>query len=153
MSNVPAESRKKTPLQAIVNGRTLCKHTLHILANNKVFRATPTGDAEEDAANPPQPELVAKIRETTLDAYMAAYAANNTPFTADNYRHRRQLQDKSISKLNDLLALIELAAVVFHLPGRRVHHWTDITCLVRNQTQAWKESDYGRYRRLRAKGR
>ena len=115
MSQVPKEARKISKLECLINARKLCKYTLIILQNNENFKVRPCGDPEKDAKNPPQPELVSKIRETMLDAYLSAYSANETYLNKDNYKHRRQLQDKSISKLNELLALMELSIPIFHI--------------------------------------
>lgn len=148
MSQVNAEARDRQKLQAIIEARRLCKYSLHILKSNENFKAYPTGDPEDDAKRPPQPELVAKLRETVLDIYILAYSANDTPFTKGNYATRRRIQDKSVAKCREFLALIELAADVFHTPRKRVQYWTEKTVLVRNLIQAWKESDYRRYKRM-----
>jgi len=148
MSQVPSEARGKQKLKVLTDARSLCRYSLNILQNNRHFKVRPTGDEEDDTRNPPQPELVAKIRETVLDAYISAFSANETVFTKDNYRHRRQLQDRSIAKLNELLALIELSIPVFHTDLRRVEYWTGCVKSVRGQVQTWKESDYRRFKRM-----
>lgn len=149
MSNVPKEQRNESQLEGLINAKKLCVYTLTILQNNNNFKVVPCGDAEKDKKNPPQPELVAKIRETVLDLYMSAYSANSTFLNKNNYRHRRNLQDKSTSKCNELLALIELSAPIFHLPPKRYTYWTQQTVLVRNQLQRWKDNDYKRYKNLK----
>lgn len=146
--SVPNEARVVTKLNALTEARKLVKHSLRNLANGKVFKAAPSGDEEDDRKNPPQPELISKMRETVLDAYLSASSANDTPFTRDNYRHRRQLQDKSIARLNEMKALVELAVPVFHLPLRRASYWISCIESVRNRIQKWKESDYKRYKRM-----
>ena len=124
------------------------KYSLVILKNNKSFKVIPTGDIEDDAKNPPQPELVGLIRSTIVKAFICAYSANETPFTKANYALRRKLQDKSIALLNEMLALVEMSVPIFHIPIKRFGHWSaDIVC-IRNRVQAWKESDYKRYRRM-----
>lgn len=128
--------------------RLLAKYSLKILQNNKYFKAVPTGNAEDDATDPPQPELVNLLRMTIVAAYMSAYSANETPFTKDNYRHRRQLQDKSIAKLNEMLALVEMSVPIFHISTKRFGRWSAWIVCIRNRVQAWKESDYKRYRRM-----
>lgn len=85
---------------------------------------------------------------TIVEAFQSAYAANETPFTKENYRHRRQLQDKSIAKLNEMLALVEMRVPIFHIPVRRFGYWGGWIVCIRNRIQAWKESDYKRYRRM-----
>lgn len=146
--SVPSEARSETKLNALIEARKLVRYPLQVLANNKNFKAEQTGDEEDDNRNPPQPELVAKMRETILDAYICAYSANETPFTKDNYRHRRQLQDRSIARLNEMKALIDLAVPVFHMSLKRCRFWASWIVCVRNRIQAWKESDYKRYRRM-----
>lgn len=146
--SVPAEARSETKLTVLIEARRLVRHSLRNLANNNVFKAVPSGDEEDDRKNPPQPELIARMKTTILDAYLAASAANDTPFTKDNYRHRRQLQDKSLALLNEMKALVELSVPVFHLSLRRADFWIKFIVGVRNRIQAWKESDYKRYKRM-----
>lgn len=148
MSSVPAEGRDQTKLQALTEAKDLVNHSLRNLANTKIFKVAPSGDPEDDRRNPPQPELVARMKNTVTDAYLAAHSANETPFTKDNYRHRRQLQDKSIALLNDMTALIELCVPVFHFSVRRADYWIKFTVSIRNRIQGWKESDYKRYKRM-----
>lgn len=148
MSQVNAEARDKQKLQAIIEARRLCKYTLHILQNNDNFKVRPTGDLEDDEKRPPQPELVTKMRDTMLDIYILAYSANDTPFTKGNYATRRRMQDKSIARCREMLALIELAKDAFHTPSKRVEYWTGKAVLVRNLLQKWKEGDYHRYKRM-----
>ena len=148
MSSVPAEAREQTKFQILIDMRLLVKYSLKILQNNKCFKAFPSGNAQEDIANPPQPELVNLLRMTIIEAYQSAYSANETPFTKDNYRHRRQLQDKSAAKLNEMLALVEMSVPVFHISIQRFGKWSAWIVCIRNRVQAWKESDYKRYRRM-----
>lgn len=124
------------------------KYSLKILKNNKYFKAVPTGNEKEDLEDPPQPEVVSLLRMTIIEAYQSAYAANETPFTKENYRHRRQMQDKSIARLNDMLALIEMSLPIFHISMKRFGYWSGWIVCIRNRIQAWKESDYKRYRRM-----
>lgn len=147
MSNVRKEERyHTTDLEGVIQARKLCKYTLHIIKNNNVFKSFPNGI--DDDINPPQYEVVAKIRETALDLYMSCFSANKVYLSKDNYKHRRQLQDKSISKCNELLALIELSKDLFHLTSKRVAHWGSFTLCVRSLLQSWKEKDYSRYKRM-----
>ena len=126
----------------------LVKYSLKILANNKHFKSVPTGDLIDDSKNPPQPELIGKLRDAIISAYTSAYSANETPFTKANYKHRRQLQDKSIAMLNEMLALVEMSVPIFHISAKRFGRWSAWIVCDRNRVQAWKESDYKRYRRM-----
>lgn len=146
--SVQKEARGKRKFKVLIDARSLAKYTLHILKNNKHFKSMPTGDAEDDLVNPPQPELVGEMRNTVIAIFISAYSANETPFTKQNYRHRRQLQDKAISKCNELLALVEMSIPIFHIPLNRVENWSSQIVCVRSQLQSWKESDYTRYRKM-----
>lgn len=147
---VPTEARQETKLTALIEARKLVKYSVKVLQNNNHFKQRPSGNEADDMNNPPQPEIVSAMRSAVVEAYTSAYSANETPFTADNYRHRRQLQDKSIAKLNELLALLEMSIPIFHIPARRFGFWGNFIVCVRNRIQAWKESDYKRYKRMRA---
>ena len=148
MSQVPSEARVETKYKPIMTARMLCKHSLKVLANNRIFKARPTGDPEDDAKFPPQPELVARMRDTALDIYISAYTANETVLTKDNYRFRRQLQDRAVARCNELLALAELAIPLFHFPRARYGYWGALIVYTRNLIQKWKKTDYDRYRRM-----
>lgn len=89
MSSVPSEARKQSQFEPIIKARSLCNYTLKILKNNKNFKAMPTGNPEDDLKNPPQPELVERIRNTVIDMYIAAFTANDTKFVKENYKFRR----------------------------------------------------------------
>lgn len=148
MSGVPAEARSKQKLKVLIDARRLCKYSLAILQNNNSFKTRPSGNEDADLKNPPQPELVSKMRDTVIDIFISAYSANETYLNKANYKHRRQLQDKATAKCNELMALIEMGIPIFHIPVHRVEYWVGQCMLVRNQIQAWKESDYKRYKRL-----
>ena len=63
MSSVPAEAREPSKFETIVEARSLCSYTMQILSNNNTFKPRPTGNAEDDARHPPQPEVVWKMRD------------------------------------------------------------------------------------------
>ena len=146
--SVPKEARGEQKFKVLIDARKLAKYSINILASNKSFKTRQTGNIEDDAINPPQPELVSKMRDTAIDVYISAFSANETVLTKSNYRHRRQLQDKSIAKCNELLALVEMSIPIFHINSKRVKYWTSQIVCVRNQIQKWKESDYSRYRKM-----
>lgn len=153
MSEVPKESRKQSQLQGIIDARNLCKYSFKILKNNNNFKYKETGDAKKDAQKPPQPELIGSLREIILSIYMSAYSANEVHLDENNYKHRRQLQDKSISKCDEALALIELAADIFRTPIKRVQYWSELILKTRAELTAWKKSDYNRIQKIRAKNK
>lgn len=148
MSEVPAEIRTPSKFEPILMARNLAKYSLNILANNKTFKALPTGDVEYDVKNPPQPEFVGELRKASLSIYKTAYAANETQLNKDNYKHRRNLQDKAISECTELMALIELSMKVFHLSFKRVKYWLNFTLIVRERLRKWRDADLKRYKRL-----
>lgn len=148
MSGVRKEERNETKAEFLLQARELCRYSLKILGNNKHFKSRPSGNDADDAKNPPQPQLVKRLQETVEDIYALAYSANETPFTKDNYRHRRQLQDKAISRCNEMAGLVEMSVPVFHIPYGRFGYWTSKIKYTRNLIQKWKESDYRRYRRM-----
>lgn len=77
MSEVPAEARGYQKFKVLLDALQLCKYTLLILKNNKNFKVRPSGDQDDDVRNPPQPELVWKMRETVMDIYITAYSATD----------------------------------------------------------------------------
>jgi len=151
--SVPSEARSRQTFKPIEDARRLCAYSLQVLKNNRNFKSYPSGDEEDDSLNPPQPELVAMMQKTAMEIYICAFSANDIYFSATNYQTRRRLQDKSIAKCRELGALVELTVPIFHTPLKKVEFWTEQIRLVRDQIQAWKESDYQRYKRITAKGR
>ena len=133
---VPSGARKETTLNALIEARKLVRYSLTILASNKNFKARLSGDEQDDRINPPQPELVRMMKQCVIDIYISAYAANETPFTKNNYLHRRRLQDKSVSKCNELLALIEMCVPIFHIPAKRFGYWGEMIVCTRGLIQA-----------------
>lgn len=146
MSSVPAEARTPSKFEVILETRALCAYTMKILSNNNHFKVRPSGNAEEDAKYPPQPEVVGKMCDLMLGIYTAVYSANEIKLN-ENYKLRRQLQDKAIAGCNELLALAELSIPMFHIERKRFGYWGSKIVYVRNKIRAWKRSDYDRHRR------
>lgn len=128
---------KPTILQAVIDARTLYKHTTKIMANEKVF----------SPANDFLGTTLYRIHETALTIYMSAWNANriNAALNPDQAADRLGLQAEAIARCQELLALMELAKSQFHLPSGKFWFWANMADLLSKKLEAWYRSDKSRY--------
>ena len=132
--SVPANQRSQGKLEVCVKAHDLACYTLQITANKKVF--------EEKF----QQSLTDRINATALAVWADVWAANNVLVQSeDDLTERLALQKRAATSCNVLLSLIEIAAKVFHLDGKRVTYWSGKAVSVRSLIRAWRESDRKRY--------
>ena len=113
----------------------LAIHTIKICSNKKVFTIEY------------QQALTDDIIKCAKDIYVFAWNGNNVYVRKDNgrWKDRERLQLASISKCNELLALINIATRLFHLKGNKVRYWTRLTVDTRNLLRKWHESGVKQY--------
>ncbi len=134
--SVPEGKRgENPPLNAGLRARELAAYTVHICTNPKSF--------------PPQYQqaLTDRIIEAAVDVWVSVWTANNIMVGDDprKWMERKRLQWRAIGDCNTLLALIGLAAPVFHLRGRRKKYWGLMTVETRNLIRRWADADQRRY--------
>lgn len=125
-------------LEAILMAKKLAVHTIKICSNENVFDPKYRGAITND------------LIETAKDIYADAQEANNVYVgdDAEQWHCRKRLQDEALSKCKRMLALITLAREVFHLRGKKVNYWSELTVDTKDKIKAWRDSDRGRYGKL-----
>lgn len=133
--SVPESERSKGKLEAIVQALNLCVHTLQICKNQKVFLP------EYNTA------ITNDIIHTATAIYMDCWTANNIMVRGDAEKaaERKRLQTRAILNCNNLLGLMQIAQKLFHIDGKRIKYWGQMTIDTRNLIRGWRESDSKRY--------
>jgi len=133
--SVPAGERGEGRLEVITKALGLASHTILITKNPNVFKPEYNLAITED------------LIHTAKDIYISVWTANNIRVNHDhdNAVERIRLQKHAALQCNNLLAMIQLAQRIFHLPTKRVKYWAGLTLEVRSYIRRWNESDRKRY--------
>lgn len=133
--NVP-DTPQNRQLDACEKTMELALHTIQICENKKIF----TVEYQEALTN--------DIIKCAKDIYVLAWRANNIYTTVENGRwpDRERLQLLSISKCNELIALINIARRLFHLKGKKVRYWTELVVDARAMLRKWHDANADQYR-------
>lgn len=133
--SVPAGERGEGRLEVITKAMNLAAHTILITKNPNVFKPEYNHAITED------------IVHTAKEIYISAWTANNIKVGHDHNKavERIRLQEHAASECNNLLAMMQLAQRIFHLPTKKVKYWAGLTLEVRAYLRKWKESDRKRY--------
>ena len=141
--SVPEGKRGKRKLEVFTKANELANYTIKICNNKKVFLPEYQSAMTDD------------IIRTAKDIFMNAWSANGIRVTDNQgnvnqkkYAERRNLQEISIRKCNDLLALMQMAQRLFHLKTKRIKYWGSRTIEVRELLIKWKDADTKRYGHL-----
>ena len=113
----------------------LAIHTIQICRNKNIF-------VEEY-----QDALTNDIIRCAKDIYIYAWSGNNVYVKPDNGRwpEREKYQKAAIMKCNELLALINMARRLFHLKGKKVRYWSQMTIDARALLVRWHEANAKQY--------
>jgi len=132
--NVP-DTHANRQLEACEKAMNLALHTIKICSNKKIFTVE-----YQDA-------LTNDIIRCSKDIYIYAWNGNNIYVTKENgrWKEREKLQLASISKCNELLALINIARRLFHLKGNKVKYWTQLTIEARGIIRRWHDAGAKQY--------
>ena len=132
--NVPDTSANRQ-LEACQKAMDLAIHTIQICKNKNIF-------VEEY-----QDALTNDIIRCAKDIYIYAWSGNNVYVKPDNGRwpEREKYQRAAIMKCNELLALINMARRLFHLKGKKVRYWSQMTLDARALLARWHEANAKQY--------
>lgn len=132
--SVPVNQRTTGKLEVCVKAHDLCRYTLQITANKKIFLPEY------------QVSLTNRITDTALCIHTLCWSANNILVnSADDLKRRSELQEQAAIQCNNLLSLMEIAKSIFHLSTKRIKYWGGLTIETRKLIRAWRESDRKRY--------
>ncbi|MCD7864048.1 MAG: hypothetical protein LUG61_11235 [Lachnospiraceae bacterium] len=141
--SVPENERGDRKMQVFVKANDLVNYTIRICCNKKVFLPEY------------QNALTNDIIRTAKDIFIFAWEANEIRVTDNQgkvsqtkYVERRRLQEISIRRCNDLLALMQMAKRLFHLKARRIKYWGRRTTEARELLVKWRDADTRRYGHL-----
>ena len=133
--SVPAGERGEGKLEVITKALELASYTIMITKNPNVFKPEYNLAITQDLIH------IAK------EIYVSVWNANNVRVNHDHDKAvtRIRLQKHAALQCNNLLAMIQLAQRIFHLPTKRVKYWAGLTLEVRSYIRRWNESDRKRY--------
>ncbi len=133
--NVP-DTQANRQLEACQKAMDLAIHTIKICQNKKIFTEEYQGAVTND------------IIRCAKDIYIFAWSGNNVYVKKDNGRwvERERYQLDAIIKCNELLALINIARRLFHLKGKKVRYWSQMTLETRAMISKWHEANAKQYR-------
>lgn len=141
--SVPEGKRGAQKMEAFTKANNLAIYTIKICNNKNVFLPEY------------QNALTNDIISTAKDIFICAWDANGIRVTKTvegkvviderKREERRRLQEISVRKCNSLLAMMQIAQRLFHLPTKRIKYWGGMTIEVRDLLKKWKQSDAKRY--------
>lgn len=133
--SVPEGKRGTNKFEVLLKARDLCVYTTQICTNTNVFLPQY------------QNALTNKIIQSATDIFVKCWTANNIRVvTEEDKLNRRRLQDEAHLECNNLLALMQIAQGLFHLPTKRIKYWGGKTLDVRVLISKWIEADSKRYK-------
>lgn len=143
--SVPEGKRGEGKFAVLVNAQMLCIYTIKICTNKNVFLPEYQNALTDD------------IIRTAKNIFIDCWTANNIRITKENENEadrqrnderkkmRRRLQERAMLNCNNLLALMQIAQLLFHLKLKRIKYWGGRTLETRAMIKAWMESDLKRY--------
>lgn len=136
--SVVKSKRTESELDVITKSRALASYTIHICSNEKNFpkrlRWCITNDIVRDAR-----EVHNCIRKAN-SIYVSIY---------DDYKTRRQYQNKALASIDGMLGDMDIAYELFNIDDDRIEHWTGLVIEVLNLIRNWRKSDYERHKNLK----
>ena len=109
---------------AVESAMFLAKHTLIVCDNAKIFK-------------PEHEDLTSRIRKTALNIYLNAYHANKTKLNKAHWKNREPLQIEAIRLCNELIGLINLATITFHLRWKKKYYWVSLAVKTKELLVNW----------------
>ncbi len=137
--SVVKSKRGEGKFQLFLDAMNLCKYTLQICSNKKIFVPEFQNSLTDDIVN------------KSKNIYLKIWRANNIRVgknEEEKYKKRKMLQEEAILDCIDFLALIQLAKGVFHLKTKRILYWGEQIIKVRESIKKWRDSDSKRYNKM-----
>lgn len=135
--SVPEGMRSKSRFEVIDQARDLSTYTINIMKNEKKF--------------PPKLLEILGVNYAgkAVEIFESCFEANLIRVTSKrSWDERKSLQEKADRTCVVLLADISLGVETFHIPARRVEHWSKMVVKTLNLIRAWKEADQKRYGKI-----
>lgn len=134
--SVPETQRQEGKLTVLTKAKELAVYSGRILANQKKF-------------DPMYDDFLGNdIKAVAKNIYRYIKFANNIRVqNRDTALARKKLQGKAVEACEDMLINIEIAYPLYHLDGKRVEYWTNMTTDVESLVRAWRDGDRARYKK------
>lgn len=134
--SVRANERSQGDLDVIIKAKQMAVHTVEITNNTNYFpkryRLTITD----------------KIVNKSIEIFMLLYEANEIyPRNKKDFEDRQHNQRRAMACCRTLVAMIDVAKTLFHLPPDKVSYWTKLIVEVRYMTAAWYKKEHDRFGR------
>jgi uncharacterized Fe-S center protein len=132
--SVRVSERSQGDLDVIVKAKQMAAHTVEITNNTNYFpkryRMTITD----------------KIVNKSFEIFMLLYEANEIyPRNKRDFEDRQRNQRRAMACCRTLVAMIDIAKTLFHLPDDKVKYWTRLVVEVRYMTAAWYKKELDRF--------
>ena len=111
-------------------------HTIKICKNKNIF----TAEYQEALTN--------DIIRCAKDIYIFTWSGNNIYVSEkqkEGWPERERLQIAAYRKCNELLSLQNIARRLFHLRGKKVRYWAQLTVDARKLIKEWHRSNADQY--------
>ena len=132
--SVVSGKRDQGRLKVLDRSYELCKYTLSIVRNEKVFPKSYRW------------LLSQKIVDEAVDALGCIKRANATKVQCtSDYEYRHNQQVRAYAHLEALLTLVDLAFNVLNISADRVEYWTGLVLETEKCLTNWGRSDKQRY--------
>lgn len=130
-----ADTPANRQLEAAAKALELAIHTIKICTNINVF------DPKYQRA------LTDSIIACAKRIYLDVWKGNNVYVRPDNGRwpDRERYQLDALSQCTELIGLINLARRLFHLRGKKVRYWTQMTIETSALIRRWHEANAKQY--------
>lgn len=135
--SVPTGLRKEGELQVFIKAREVCVHTMKVCTNERYFPKRYRWC------------LTSKVVDNAVDMYAKLIKANSIRVVGkSDWEMRSALQLKAIADLEELLALLDVAQMVFNVSPRKVAFWVRGITEVRTLARAWHNKDKDRFKNI-----
>ena len=133
--SVVQSKRGQGELEVLTKARELATYTIKICTNEKSFPKRYRWC------------ITNKIVENAIEINSNIGKANDVYVTdGEDYRLRKEYQNRAISEVGAIIGNIDIAYRVFGIDKDRTKHWVGLIIEVQTLLRAWKKSDIKRFK-------
>jgi hypothetical protein len=136
--SVVKSKRTQSELEVVTKAIALSTYTIKICSNEKSFPKRYRWC------------LTGKIVDFTIDICNFVNMANSVFVSnANDFKTRRQYQNKALASSYALLTMMDIAYNTFNIEDRRIEHWVGLVIEVQRLIRNWRRADSTRYNDLK----